>query len=324
MKKRIFLGGLILAIFGVLSGVIFLKPKEEVSFLSFFSPPPTPTLSLSPVKIIFGGDLMFDRNIRLQAEKAGGYDFFFTNLAPLFQEADLVVANLEGPITSFASQSVGTLPGSPKNFIFTFSPTVVKTLKQNNFHLLNLGNNHILNFGPEGLAQTKNYLKTAGLNFFGNTGDDEERYFIWQKDNLKIGLVNYNQFVPHGFVAAQEDILKARSQADLVVLYAHWGEEYQERPSQTIKEQAHQLIEAGADLIIGSHPHVIQSVELYQGKKIYYSLGNLLFDQYFSPETQKGLLVVLTIDPKTRAFSFQDLTVQMASGVPLVLEEKLK
>ena len=84
------------------------------------------------------------------------------------------------------------------------------------------------------------------------------------------------------------------------------------------------MIEAGADLIIGSHPHVIQSTELYQGKKIYYSLGNFLFDQYFSPETQKGLLVVLTIDPKTRAFSFQDLTVQMASGSPLVLEEKLK
>ena len=144
------------------------------------------------------------------------------------------------------------------------------------------------------------------------------------KDNLKIGFVNYNQFVPHGFAAAKEDILKARSQADLVVLYAHWGEEYRERPGQTIEEQAHQLIEAGADLIIGSHPHVIQSTELYQGKKIYYSLGNFLFDQYFSPETQKGLLVVLTIDPKTRAFSFQDLTVQMASGAPLVLEGKLK
>jgi len=324
MKKRIFLGGLILVIFGVLLGTIFSKPKEEGGFLSFFSPPPTPTPPPSPVKIIFGGDLMFDRHIRLQAEKAGGYDFFFTNLAPLFQEADLVVANLEGPITNFASQSVGTLPGSPKNFIFTFSPEIVKTLKQNNLRLLNLGNNHILNFGPEGLAQTKNYLKTAGLNFFGNTGDDEERYFIWQKDNLKIGLVNYNQFAPHGFAAAQEDILKARSQADLVVLYAHWGEEYQERPGQTIEEQAHQLIEDGADLIIGSHPHVIQPAELYQGKKIYYSLGNFLFDQYFSSETQKGLLVVLTIDPKTRDFSFQDLTVQMASGAPLVLEEKLR
>lgn len=325
MKKRIFLGGLILVIFGVLFvGAIFSKPKEEVSFLSFFSPPPTPTPPPSPVKIIFGGDLMFDRNIRLQAEKFGDYDFFFTNLAPLFQEADLVVANLEGPITSFASQSVGTLPGSPKNFIFTFSPEIVKTLKQNNLRLLNLGNNHILNFGPEGLAQTKNYLETAGLKFFGNTGDNEERYFIWQKDNLKIGFVNYNQFVPNGFTLAKEDILKARSQADLVVLYAHWGEEYQERPGQTIEEQAHQLIEAGADLIIGSHPHVIQSTELYQGKKIYYSLGNFLFDQYFSPETQKGLLVVLTIDPKTRDFSFQDLTVQIISGSPLVLEEKLK
>ena len=326
MKKRIFLGGLILVIFSVLLGVIFSDSKEEVSFAPVFLSPPTliPSPAPKPIKIIFGGDLMFDRNIRLQAEKFGDYDFFFTNLAPLFQEADLVVANLEGPITSFASQSVGTLPGSPKNFVFTFPPETAETLERNNLRLLNLGNNHILNFGPEGLAQTKNYLKTAGLKFFGNTGDNEERYFIWQKDNLKIGFVNYNQFVPNGFALARDDILKARSQADLVVLYAHWGEEYQERPGQTIEEQAHQLIEAGADLIIGSHPHVIQSTELYQGKKIYYSLGNFLFDQYFSPETQKGLLVVLTIDPKTRAFSFQDLTVQIASGSPLVLEEKLK
>jgi len=327
MKKRIFWGVLVLVIFGaLLVGAIFSKPKEEVGFPPLFSPPPTliPSPVPKPIKIIFGGDLMFDRNIRLQAEKFGGYDFFFTNLAPLFQEADLVVANLEGPITKFSSQSVGTLPGSPKNFIFTFSPAVVETLAKNNFYLLNLGNNHILNFGLEGLAQTKNYLKVAGIGYFGNTGDDEERYFIWQKDNLKIGFVNYNQFVPNGFALAKEDILKARPQADLIILYAHWGEEYQEEPNKLIKEQAHQLAEAGADLIIGSHPHVVQPAELYQGKKIYYSLGNFLFDQYFSPETQKGLLVVLTIDPKTRAFSFQDLTVQMASGAPLVLEEKLK
>lgn len=326
MKKRIFLGGLILVIFGVFLGVIFSNSKEEVNFAPVFLSPPTPISSPAPkpIKIVFGGDLMFDRNIRLQAEKFGGYDFFFTNLAPLFQEADLVVANLEGPITEFSSQSVGTLPGSPKNFIFTFSSAVVETLAKNNFYLLNLGNNHILNFGLEGLAQTKNYLKVAGIGYFGNTGDDEKRYFVWQKDNLKIGFVNYNQFAPNGFALAKEDILKARPQADLVILYAHWGEEYQERPGQTIEKQARQLVEAGADLIIGSHPHVVQPAELYQGKKIYYSLGNFLFDQYFSPETQKGLLVVLTIDPKTRAFSFQDLTVQMASEVPLVLEEKLK
>ncbi len=326
MKKIIFLGGLILVIFGILLGVIFSDSKEEVSFASVFLSPPTliPSPAPKPIKIIFGGDLMFDRNVRLQAEKFGDYDFFFTNLAPLFQEADLVVANLEGPITKFSSQSVGTLPGSPKNFIFTFSPAVVETLAKNNFYLLNLGNNHILNFGLGGLAQTKNYLKAAGIGYFGNTVDDEERYFIWQKDNLKIGFVNYNQFAPNGFAVAKEDILKTRPQADLIILYAHWGEEYQEEPNKLIKEQAHQLIKTGADLIIGSHPHVVQSTEAYQGKKIYYSLGNFLFDQYFSPETQKGLLVVLTIDPKTRAFSFRDLTVQMASEAPLVLEEKLK
>jgi len=323
MKKRIFLGGLILVIFGVLLGVIFSNSKEEVNFVPVFLSPPTliPSPVPKPIKIIFGGDLMFDRNIRLQAGKAGGYDFFFTNLVPLFQEADLVVANLEGPITGFPSQSVGTLPGSPKNFIFTFPPEVAETLKRNNLRLLNLGNNHILNFGPEGLAQTKNYLEAAGLNFFGNTGEEENRYFLWAKDGIKIGFVNYNQFASNGFALAKEDILKARPQADLVILYAHWGEEYQGKPSKAIEEQAHQLAEAGADLIIGSHPHVVQTTEFYQGKKIYYSLGNFLFDQYFSPETQKGLLVVLTIDPQNRHFSFQDLTIEIVSGAPLAIKE---
>ncbi|MBP8591093.1 CapA family protein [Candidatus Shapirobacteria bacterium] len=321
MKKKIFLGGLVLVIFGALVAAVFLNSKEELSFAPVFSPLPTPTPTPLPVKIIFAGDLMFDRNIRLQAKKSGGYDFFFTNLAPLFKGADLAVANLEGPITNFSSKSVGTLPGSPNNFIFTFPPEVMETLKKNNFYLLNLGNNHILNFGLEGLAQTKNYLKAAGLNYFGNTGDDEERYFIWQKDNLKIGFVNYNQFAPSGFALAKEDVARVRPQADLVILYAHWEEEYQQQPSKIIEEQAHELVEAGVDLIIGSHPHVIQPAEFYQGKKIYYSLGNFLFDQYFSEETQKGLLVLLTLDPQTRAFSFQDLTIEMASGAPLVIKE---
>lgn len=266
------------------------------------------------VRLLFGGDLMFDRHIRLNAQKHGNYDFIFSNLKELFFGYDLVVANLEGPITNNLSVSSGTIPGSPKNFIFTFDPRITQVLADHNIRVVCLGNNHILNFGQKGLAATKQYLDQDGVGFFGFTGDETGRVLVKEINNIRLGFVNYNQFLAGGLAAVEEDINNLSDQVDWLILYAHWGDEYQEYFGEEIKDLAHYFVDQGVDLVIGSHPHVVWPHEKYQGKNIYYSLGNFVFDQYFSPETTKGILVEVVISGKEGEIITKEWPIEMKPG----------
>ena len=163
------------------------------------------------------------------------------------------------------------------------------------------------------MIQTKQYLTQAGVGFFGSPLSGDERMFMKEMNGVKVALVNYNQFVFQGKVKALEDIKTAKVSADVVVLYTHWGVEYVPI-TEEIKELAHQFIEAGADLIIGSHPHIVQEKEVYRGKTIYYSLGNMVFDQYFSEATKQGLLVRVIIDFETKAMLFEDIPIVLRSN----------
>lgn len=238
---------------------------------------------------------MFDRHVRSNSQ-TNGYDHIFSNIQALLTEQDIVVTNLEGPITDNKSVSQNSIVGSPQNYMFTFDPAVLPVLANHKITLVNLGNNHILNFGTKGLDATTSYLTQHGINYFGNTGQtDAHRYRIINIKGIKFGFVNYNQFVKNGLTAAMSDLQIVQPQVDVMILYAHWGNEYVVTADEAIQTLAHQFIDAGADAVIGSHPHVVQQSEIYQGKYIYYSLGNFIFDQYFMPETQQGLLVQLSL-----------------------------
>lgn len=238
---------------------------------------------------------MFDRNIRMKAQAQGEYDFLLSSLAPVFDQADAVIANLEGPITDNPSRSVGSVPGSTDNYFFTFSPEILPTLTQWPF-IVNLGNNHILNFGQNGLTQTYQYLDQANLPHFGYVQANQEQhsYLIKEIGGMQFGLVNYNQFVEGGRERVLVDMAQIRSQVDVMTVYTHWGNEYVQE-NEAIRQLAYELVEAGADLIIGSHPHVVQGKEDYQDVRIYYSLGNMVFDQYFEEAVHNGLLVTAEV-----------------------------
>ena len=275
-----------------------------------------------PIKLLFGGDLMFDRNIRA-AMTRDGVDQPLRELTKLFNQYDAVIANLEGPITTNPSRSLGSVPGSTDNFFFTFEPEIVPMLAANNLRILNLGNNHITNFGHDGVEQTKTALAKDGLSYFGFTSlevEPAERVHYQQFGQHQLAFVGYNQFAVGGFEAALADIAAATVAAELVVVMPHWGNEYVPEAGAVIQEQAHQFIDAGADLIIGGHPHVVQQQELYRGKKIYYSLGNFVFDQYFSPETQTGLLVGVEIAPDGQLI-FTEMSIMMLEDGRTVLRE---
>ncbi|OGZ84632.1 MAG: hypothetical protein A2599_02895 [Candidatus Staskawiczbacteria bacterium RIFOXYD1_FULL_39_28] len=267
------------------------------------------------VRIMFAGDLMFDRGIRYYAEKNGGNDYIFEKVSDLLKQNDLNVVNLEGPITNNKSVSSGTAPGSENNYKFTFDKGIAKTLFDQNIKIVNLGNNHIENFGYAGLNQTKKYLDEAGVDYFG--APDYPRSISTEINGIKITFVNYNEFSALQENEAPEtinEIQKTKGFSDLIIIYCHWGVEYAPEPTEEQKQLAREFIDSGADLVIGSHPHVIQTTETYKNKRIYYSLGNFIFDQYFDEGVRKGLGVVVKIDKTTRGMGFAEKNFYLQTG----------
>ena len=243
-------------------------------------------------RILFAGDMMFDRTIRAKAEEHS-YDYLFSCISDYVSSFDTVVANLEGPITDYDSESRGTRPGEAGNTTFTFSPIVADTLFKNNIRMVNAGNNHSVDFGRLGATSTRMYLLKAGVNHFGSPGGSIVATTTIQ--GFRVAFVNFNQFLglndPSKTVRA---IVSVRPSTDFIFVYTHWGDEY--APATEYEQTlSRDFIDAGADMVIGSHPHVIQEHVMYKGKHIFYSLGNFIFDQYFSEEVKTGAAVEVSL-----------------------------
>lgn len=260
--------------------LILPLPTYEIPLLHFSKGKDAPE-----ARLVFGGDIQFDRYIRQISEKVGG-DYVFSCIDAALLPADAVVANLEGPITHNPSVSMGTDAGEDANYVFTFPPETAPLLARHNIFVVNIGNNHITNFGRAGVDETKAYLTSADVAYFGN----EEVLRLTIAD-VPFTFINYNQFAYDGDTALA--IRTAREEGRIPVVYTHWGEEYSP-VTDGERELAHQFIDAGAALVIGSHPHIVQDVERYKDTYIYYSLGNFIFDQYFSDEVTHGLLISVT------------------------------
>jgi gamma-polyglutamate biosynthesis protein CapA len=146
------------------------------------------------------------------------------------------------------------------------------------------------------------------------------RYLIKTFENTNVAFVSFNQFVSNQpLEKAIEDIKAAKQKADIVIVTPHWGNEYQSIAQGQVVEWAHAFIDAGADVIIGAHPHVIQQKEIYKTKTIYYSLGNFIMDQYFSKETKEGLLVEVIIN-KNKELAFKEYYVDIQNNGQTVLK----
>lgn len=235
------------------------------------------------IAILAFGDLMLDRYIRKIIDDKGS-EYPFKNIKRFLGGNDITIANLEGSFTDFNPK-----PLNPNNLTFTFDPTIVPTLKKIGFNLFNLANNHSLNFGKEGLDQSREYLQKNLLDYFGDPLNSGDISTIKEIRDIKIGFVGYNEFSNTNINKIITEIKNLRKSVDFLVVYTHWGTEYQTNFSKSQQGKARQFIDAGADVVLGSHPHVIQPIEIYKNKAIFYSLGNFLFDQTFSQKTQQGL-----------------------------------
>lgn len=252
-------------------------------------------------RLTFVGDAMLDRYIREVGQKRGA-SFLIAKTKDIFAASDATVLNLEGPITDNASVSQSTVLGDKTHLTFTFDPrTTADFLRNIHSPIAALGNNHILNFGAAGLESTQNYLRSDGVDYFA---DVKGRSAVLEKtiNGRKMAFVGYNQFFGDPPETTIERIKQAKEAQEFVVVYAHWGAEYARGASAEQTARAHQFIDAGADLIIGSHPHVVEPIEVYKNKVIFYSLGNFIFDQYFSPDTMQGLAVGVSLQEDTSDF----------------------
>lgn len=252
-------------------------------------------LAVPAAHVLVAGDMMFDRSVRAAMDAHGG-DFVFSCIDDTLKNADLVVANLEGPITDNQSLSLGSIPNTPANYTFTFAPATAALLFAHHVRLVNLGNNHVRNYGLGGEAATKLYLEKAGVEYFGDPSTKTVAYESVQ--GVRLAFINYNEFAPQGATSAASTTVAQIQEAKLTgfvpVVYTHWGVEYASTSPKYIQDLAHAFVDAGAAIVVGSHPHVVEQREVYKGAYIYYSLGNFIFDQYFSPAVQQGLVLSLT------------------------------
>ncbi len=255
----------------------------------------------SIANFLFFGDIMLDRNVGAKIAK-NGFSPLLANLAGeenrFFRGSDIVMANLEGAVTDGGDHYA---PEAGNDF--AFSPEIVAELKKYNFNFFNIANNHLTDQGADGLQETRVNLKNLGLNFSGcadaEVGGCSGK--VLEVNGLKVAMLGFSM-VYHNFdlTEAQKIITEFKKQTDLVIVNIHWGTEYEHEYNTTQSITAHALADSGADVIIGHHPHVVQGLEIYKNKPIFYSLGNFIFDQYFSADTQTGLSLGLSIDAKTK------------------------
>jgi poly-gamma-glutamate capsule biosynthesis protein CapA/YwtB (metallophosphatase superfamily) len=249
--------------------------------------------------LVVGGDIMLDRLIRRYAQKKDDYTFVTEGIREVFSSADIAIANLEGPVTKNKSVSLAAAIGSHDNYVFTFAPESIEALTHAGIDAVSLANNHILNQGKEGVKTTIEELEESGIAPFGSSSSEPSDRVAFVGNNCgTIGVVGYNQFHEKGIVVAKaeamEDIALAKANADWVVVMPHWGNEYQPE-SEAQKALATEFVAAGADAVVGSHPHIVQGHETIAAKPVYYSLGNLVFDQYEEVATTRGLVLRLTL-----------------------------
>lgn len=288
----------------------FLFSYKKIDFIpavAFLEKTPAKKTVEEPIKILFVGDMMFDRGVANHITNFG-IESIFEDVQILFQDKDMIVGNLEGTITNFPSVSI------PNNQIlkFTFKPRIAQLLKENNFTHLSLANNHSLDFEQEGLLQTKNYLEQNDLKYFGSAVNSSNLSVIEKIDDKSICLIGYHDLYTKNPEPVLNEIKNIRENCFYVVVFPHWGDEYEVVQNDRQALLAHQFIDAGADAVIGAHPHVVQQFENYKNKPIFYSLGNFVFDQDFSYDTRRGLVLYLELTEKEQKFTIIPVNIDRA------------
>jgi poly-gamma-glutamate synthesis protein (capsule biosynthesis protein) len=286
-------------------------PVPSLALADIFPPRDLTALGLDPSRLrtlIATGDVIPARYTDVIIRQRGD-DFLYPVAATkdITATGDLTVVNLEAPL-------VERCPYHDEGLIFCGRPGFIAAFQAAGVDVVTLENNHIGNWGEDGVAETVGHLEAAGLRWA-----DRDSPTIMDVRGLKFGFLAYNG-VEHTLTrdVMVEQIRALRPQVDVLAVAVHWGAEYVSLPqavppvaNDNPVEIAHLAVDAGADLLIGNHPHWVQAVEFYKGKLITYAHGNFIFDQMWSYETRVGVI---------GRYTFYDDTLVSVEYIPTLIE----
>jgi poly-gamma-glutamate capsule biosynthesis protein CapA/YwtB (metallophosphatase superfamily) len=251
--------------------------------------------------IIAGGDVMLDRGIGESVDRHG-VDYPFEKIRAEMTLHDIACANLEGPISDRGRRFF-----PDKGIYFRADPKVIKGIVDSGLDFLSLANNHSLDWGVDALADTMSLLKTAGVRYagVGRTREEALSPAVFRMGDKSVAFIAYNDVYPlsvseerrsmltldlrEGEIEKEIRLLKKKY--DILIVSVHAGTEYNGKQEEEKARKLRSLVDAGADVVLGHHPHAVQDIEIYRGRVVAYSLGNLIFDQSWSVQTSRGLLL---------------------------------
>lgn len=280
------------------------------------------------LSIVFTGDILLDRGVRQVIERHGADCLFSDGIDAVFRSAQVVVGNLECPATKIKAPV-------QKNFIFRAEPEWLAVLKLHGMTHLNLANNHSIDQGRKGLLDTRENIVKAGMVPIGAGENMQEAAKpvllarsprkVWLVPSLRLALENFAYLTDKPCVSQEPmDSLLRRVQrlrkADrtaVIIVSLHWGGEHTLKPVPSQRHEAHMLIRAGADILICHHTHTLQTIEDFQGHRIYYSIGNFIFDPK-KELNSKACIVRLKITKGTDGLQVETIPVEIRHCVPYI------
>lgn len=266
---------------------------------------------VKPIKLLFVGDVMFDRGVKRNVDKHlnGDYNLLFQNTSYI-QDADIAFLNLEGPAAE-SGRNVGSI------YSFRMDPSVILAVKNAGFDIVSFANNHVGDYTKDAFDETIKRLTDNNLLYIGAGVDYKDAITpkIIEIDGIKFGYLGFTDVGPVWLTAKENSsgtllandknfeqiISNAKKEVDVLIVSFHFGDEYSPVNDRQ-KVLAKNAIDNGADIVVGHHAHVIQAIEEYNGKIILYGLGNFIFDQYFSEHTMRGMVAEIIYNPETKEF----------------------
>jgi len=279
-------------------------------------------------RILCGGDVMLSRYVGTRARRLADPAAPLRDLASLLSSADIAFVNLEAPFSDH---------GRPveKGMVFKAEPEMIEALRVAGIDVVSTANNHARDCGSYGVDFTLDWLAKNGIAAVGtgHTAEEAHHGAVIERNGHRFGFLAYTYDQSNGNHADQDDriamlqpermsadVANLRTRADAVIVSMHAGVEYQKQPNAEQRRFAHAAIDAGASVVVGAHPHVTQPVESYREGAIFYSLGNLVFDQFQRQETQHGLIADLRFTG-AKLSSYSTIPVDIVSTVPRVASQ---
>ncbi len=317
----------------VLIGMVWAIDYLHNNLLNSHNNIPLSSKKSDRLQMTFVGDMMMARGNQRQANQQG-YDHFFQKSKYLWQKSDLVVGNLE---SALITNKMKVRQNSDKDIHLLMKPEGVSAMKRAGFTTLGTANNHVGDYGKRGIQQELNYFKKNNIDSIGtgNYASNALKYQIYDINGVKVSLLAVTDIIPKhtsvkqtkpGALTTNNDdylnlIKEASAHSDYTIVYSHWGFENGLTVTDRQKELGKKMIDAGADMVVGMHAHVLQPIDKYKNGLILNGMGNFVFEQEQS-RTKDSVVANLRMT-KNGQMKLELIPMRIKDGVPSVTRNPL-